>query len=140
MKLSISAAINRLFRKEGINGGYRWTLLRIGWLHVRLHHFTYDDWLGDMHDHAERFISIGLLGKYREETPNGARVYRAPWVRSFPASHAHRLVMVNGGACWTLAITLRPVRTSGFLAPTGWMPWDEYLKQRLEREHDNAFK
>jgi len=140
MKSKISNFIDRLFRMEGINGGCRWTLVRIGWLYVRLHHFTYDDWLGDMHDHAERFISIGLLGKYREETPNGARVYRAPWVRTFPACHRHRLVMVSGGTCWTLAITLKPVRAWGFWTSAGWTPSDEYLKQRLERESYNDSK
>jgi len=117
---------------EGFNGGHRWTLARIGWLSVYLHHFVADDWLGDMHDHPGRIISIGLCGKYREETPGGARIYRAPWVRCFPASYIHRLVMVDGGSCWTIAITLKPVRTWGFWTSAGWMPFDEYLKQRRD--------
>jgi len=130
MKSKISGFIDRFFRKEGFNGGYRWTLARVGWLCVYLHHFVDDDWLGDMHDHPGRIISIGLFGKYREETPGGARIYRAPWVRCFPAAHIHRLVMVGGNSCWTIAITLKPVRTWGFWTRAGWKPWDEYLKTR----------
>src|SRR4051794_37340967 len=114
--------IDRIFRLEEINGGkrcptylYRWTLLTFGKsLSVYLHHFVGDDWSRDMHDHPKRFISIGLAGRYIEETPAGERVYRAPWIRTFPANHIHRLRMINGGGCWTLVIVLRPVREWGF--------------------------
>ena len=130
MKSKILAFIDRAFEGEAMNGGYGWTVVRIGWLQVRLHHFTQDDWLGHMHDHPSRSISIGLRGRYREETPSAARTYRAPWVRTFPASHVHRVMMVDGGACWTLCITLKPVRTCGVFSSAGWMPFEEYLKQR----------
>lgn len=50
MKFKISNFIDHLFRMEGINGGYRWRLARIGLLGVYLHHFVGVDWLGDMHD------------------------------------------------------------------------------------------
>jgi len=134
MKSRIANSIDRLFRKEGINGGYRWRLARIGWLGVYLHHFVDDDWLRDMHDHPYRLVSIGLLGKYREETPTGARIYRAPWVRSFPASHIHRIVMVDDGTCWTIMITLKPVRSWGFWTPAGWTPWDKYVNTDTTRK------
>ena len=127
MKFSISNFIDRLFRMEEMNGGYRWELARVGGLRIDLHHFVTDDWLGDMHDHPARGISIGLFGKYREETPGGARIYRAPWVRCLPASHIHRLVMVDGGSCWTIMITLKPVRSWGFWTPAGWTPWHKYV-------------
>ena len=130
MKFSIFNFIDRLFRMEEMNGGYRWELARVGGLRIDLHHFVTDDWLGDMHDHPARGISIGLFGKYREETPRGARIYRAPWVRSFPASHTHRITMVDRGSCWTIMIMLKPVRTWGFWTSAGWKPWDEYGKAR----------
>jgi len=134
MKSRISNFIDRLFRMEGINGGYRWRLARIGWLGVYLHHFVCNDWLGDMHDHPYRLVSIGLLGKYREETPSGARIYRSPWLRSFPASHIHR-IMVDGGSCWTIMITLKPVRTWGFWTSAGWTPCDKYVNADLTRKN-----
>src|SRR5205807_8851182 len=99
MKFNISNFIDRLFRMEEINGGYRWTLARVGWLRVYLHHFVTDDWLGDMHDHSTRGISIGLFCKYREETSGGSRIYRASWVRSFTSSHIHSYVMWDTWYC-----------------------------------------
>jgi hypothetical protein len=127
MKSKISTLIHRLFQMEEMNGGRRWTVARIGWLSVYLHHFTEDDWVGAMHDHPYRLISIGLLGQYREETPSGAHIYRAPWVRSQPASHTHRIVTVDGDSCWTMVIALRPVRNWGFWTSAGWTPWDKYM-------------
>ena len=82
MKSNVSNFIDRFFRTEGFNGGHRWTLARVGWLSV-ISHFA-DDWLRDMHDHRDRIISLGLLGKYREETPGGARIYRALGCGAFP--------------------------------------------------------
>ena len=69
MKFNISSCIERLFQMEGMNGGYRWRLVRVGWLRINLHHFVIDDWLGDMHDHAARGISIGLFGKSGKKLP-----------------------------------------------------------------------
>ncbi len=143
--------INRIFGLEQINGGdrcptylYRWTLLRIGKsLGIYLHHFVGDDWSLDMHDHPKRFVSIGLKGRYIEETPafppdgrtaDGGkmfiteRVYNAPWIRTFPANHVHRLRMINGGDCWTLVIVFKAVREWGFWHFGEWIPWTEYVK------------
>lgn len=126
--------IDRVFKLEEINGKnrcptylFRWTLLRFPWFSVYLHHFVGDDWSLDLHDHPKRFISIGLSGQYIEETPVGARRYRAPWVRTFPASHIHRLRMIDGGECWTLVIVLKPVRDWGFWHFGRFIPFREYV-------------
>lgn len=126
--------INKLFKLEEINGKnrcptylFRWTLLRLKWFSVYLHHFVGDDWSRDLHDHPKRFISIGLGGQYVEETPAGERTYRAPWVRTFPANHIHRLRMIGGRDCWTLVIVLRPVREWGFWHFGKFIPWREYV-------------
>lgn len=134
--------IDRVFRLEEINGNfrcptylYRWTLFqprrpRVFWrgFGVYLHHFVGDDWSRDFHDHPKRFVSIGLAGQYAEETPAGRRVYRAPWLRTFPASHIHRLSMIEGGDCWTLVIVLRTVREWGFWHDGIFIPWKEYVR------------
>lgn len=124
----------KFFPREEINGRnlcptylYRWTLLRLGEYAVYLHHFVAEDWSKDKHDHPKRFISIGLKGSYCEETPEGEKWFHAPWLRSFPASHIHRL-RLDGGSCWTLVIVLRTVREWGFWPAHGWMRWKEYLK------------
>lgn len=126
--------IDRVFKLEEINGGdmcptylRRWTLF--GWKHwkVYLHHFIGDDWSRDLHDHPKRFVSIGLWGGYIEETPRGRRHYRAPWVRSFPANHIHRIWLPPGGTCWTLVIVGKWERDWGFWHKGHWIHWRRYV-------------
>src|SRR4029077_11965337 len=126
--------IDRIFRLEEINGDdacptylFRWTILKLRWFSVYLHHFVGDDWSRDMRDHPKRFISIGLRGTYIEETPRGEQTYRAPWFRTFPAEHVHRLRLPAGGSCWTLVIVLKPVRPWGFWHASRWVPWRQYV-------------
>lgn len=147
--------LSRLFTLEEINGGqrcptylYRWTLFqprRPRWLWrgvgVYLHRFVGDDWSRDFHDHPKRFVSIGLCGHYVEETPVGPiaegrplswapqfRVFTAPWFRSFPATHIHRLSLLDGRPCWTLVIVLPAVREWGFWHHGEWIHWREYVR------------
>jgi len=133
---------------EEINGGnrcgtylYRWPVLRFiwgKWGKIYLHHFVADDWSLDLHDHPKRFISIGLRGRYVELTPipnsdtKKTETFRAPWIRSFPAEHIHRIRMVRGWLgeledCWTLCIVLKPVRNWGFWHLGQFIPWREYV-------------
>lgn len=129
--------IDKIFRLEEINGKnrcptylFRWTLLRTKWFSAYVHHFVGDDWSLDLHDHPKRFISIGMAGQYIEETPAGERRYRAPWFRTFPANHVHRLRMIDGKDCWTLVIVLKPVREWGFWHFGRFIPWREYVADK----------
>lgn len=138
--------LDKLFGKaEEINGRercptylYRWTLIKRSNYSVYLHHFVADDWSLDLHDHPKRFISIGLWGSYVEETPympasGPARsfsrhrnvLYRAPWIRSFPPEHIHRL-KVNS-SCWTLVIVGKSRREWGFWHQGKFIPWRDYV-------------
>ncbi len=145
--------LNRLFGPpEEINGRhrcptylYRWFLLRTRWFKVYLHHFVADDWSLDLHDHPKRFISIGLRGSYVEVTPDSkivglgetCKIFRAPWIRTFPAEHVHRLKMVRSGGsngsletihdCWTLVIVLRGTREWGFWHGPNFIHWRKYV-------------
>jgi hypothetical protein len=137
--------IDRIFKMEQINGGercptylYRWTVLATRRFSVYLHHFVGDDWSRDMHDHPKRFVSIGLWGRYVEETPAGERVYRAPWIRTFPAHHIHRLRMINRGGCWTLVIVLKRVREWGFWHLGRWIQWRQYVDGEVANEMKNC--
>ena len=146
----ITTLITRLFgAPEEINGAercptylYRWIVLSTRWFKVYLHRFVADDWSRDLHDHPKRFISIGLWGRYVEHGPAGRRrEYRAPWVRTFPAAHIHRITL-PAGDCWTLIIVGRAVREWGFWheepAPWfvdrrqakhwRWIPWHVYVR------------
>lgn len=139
--------LNRLFGKpEEINGAhrcetylYRWIVWSTRWFKAYLHHFVGNDWSRDLHDHPKRFISIGLWGWYVEETPCGLkdwenengkivvmRAYRAPWIRSFPATHIHRLTVPSKN-CWTLVIVLKTVREWGFWHRGRFIEWKQYV-------------
>jgi hypothetical protein len=142
------AILTRLFTLEEINGAdrcptylYRWTLFQPKrpkrfWrgFGIYLHHFVGDDWSRDLHDHPKRFISIGLKGAYRETVGAGSdlqgyeTIYRAPWIRTFPATHIHRLSLINGRPCWTLVIVCRAVRDWGFWHDGVWIHWKTYVK------------
>lgn len=126
----------KLFKVEEINGAgrcptylYRWILLQTRWFNAYLHHFVGDDWSLDLHDHPKRFISIGLWGGYMEARPSQTEStrFRAPWVRTFPADHVHRLWLGPFGSCWTLVITLKTVRPWGFYHLGQFVPWRQYV-------------
>jgi len=147
--------IDRIFKLEEINGDgkcptylYRWTLLSTPWFKIYLHHFVADDWSKDLHDHPKRFITIGLRGGYIEQVPaplgleaaetasahtekrlqmGWYRYWGAPWIRSFEASHTHRIIIPEGEDCWTLCIAFKAVRQWGFWANGKWVPWRQYV-------------
>lgn len=142
--------IDRVFQREEMDGDgrcptylVRWTLLKFwGGRSVYLHHFVGDDWSLDLHDHPKRFISIGLKGAYAEGTPTPPdshdvaalftgitwRIFQAPWVRSFPAQHIHRIELLpDRRPCWTLVIVLRTERRWGFWHRGQFIGWREYV-------------
>lgn len=143
----IQALLTRLFSHEEINGGercptymHRWTLARIGDCAIYLHWFVGDDWTRDLHDHPKRFISIGLAGGYVEQTEawNGqhwrkySQRFRAPWFRSFPATHRHRLRLGHADKdCWTLVIVGPASREWGFWPEGRFLPHRDYLASSL---------
>src|SRR6202034_4752169 len=125
MWMRLKVFLDRTFgTAEEINGGnrcptylFRWTLAKWRGRGIYLHHFVGDDWSRDLHDHPKRFISIGLWGWYIEETPyrgstewaklgNVLTTYHAPWIRTFAATHIHRLSVPTKN-CWTLVIVLK---------------------------------
>lgn len=111
----------------------RWTFLRLLGCAVYLHHFLGDDWSIDPHDHPRRFISVGLKGWYFEDVFDEAGKLRetirfqAPWFRSFPATHIHRVRAKECGDVWTLVIVLRKSRGWGFIQEGRWIPFREYV-------------
>lgn len=157
MRSRLQRWIDRVFEREEMDGDglcatylVRWTLLKLpGRRGIYLHHFVGDDWSRDLHDHPKRFISIGLWGAYLEETfLPGAKecpcenrnehlvgsVYRAPWIRTFPAEHTHRIRLIDGRPCWTLVIVLKTVRPWGFWHRGHWVHWRKYVTSDTARQ------
>lgn len=130
----------KLFKYETMSGNgacpvylRRWTLALGFGCGIYLHHFLGDDWALDPHDHPRRFISIGLRGWYWEDVFNGGGVlesstkYTAPWFRSFPAKHLHRIRAEESANAWTLVIVLPKSRPWGFVRDGVWMPFRDYV-------------
>lgn len=147
--------LSRLFEYETMSGAgacpvylERWTLWEPLGRGVYLHHFLGNDWALDPHDHPRRFISIGLWGWYYEDvflnesqateyglanptecigTPISSTRYQAPWIRSFPADHLHRVRAAECGNCWTLVIVLKKSRKWGFVQNGKWIAFKDYV-------------
>ena len=149
--------LDKIFGKpEEINGAgrcptylYRWTIAKWRGRGIYLHHFVADDWSIDLHDHPKRFISIGLWGRYVELIPDPlfatkTRTFQAPWIRSFPARHIHRIRMVRdwrirGNQLDELQVTASPPVPDG--PPTPYskpisMGFECYLCHTSEDPHD----
>ncbi len=119
---------------------------------VYLHRFDGCDWATDPHDHPKRFWSIGLWGSYYEFTPSNAfavhlcdqrKLFKAPWFRSFPAEHIHRIGMPVGVPhCWTLVFTGKYTKGWGFFMRNGgYMKSRDYFETELRDctgDNDNA--
>jgi len=129
---------------KGPNGNvhfHRLPLFYTRWLCIYIHHFMGDDDFRIPHDHPKRFISFGLWGSYIERVYKKgklieAKIYRAPWIRSFPATHTHRLVSVKNA--WTLVITLPYQKSWGYWEPDGtYYDKDTYAAMLNERINDN---
>lgn len=136
----------RLFFYETMSGNgrcpvylERWTLAEAFGCGLYLHHFLGDDWASDPHDHPRRFVSLGLKGWYWEDVyqrPDpcvhrtvlaSTKKYTAPWLRSFPAAHLHRVRASECGDCWTLVLVLWKCRPWGFVRDGIWTPFKEYV-------------
>ncbi len=138
----------RVTTPEEINGAdrcptymYRWVLLSTRWFKVYIHRFVGDDWSRDLHDHPKRFVTVGLWGRYLEHGPAGRRrLWRAPFFRTFPAAHVHRITLPAGEA-WTLVVVGQTEREWGFWHleddATGdrggsnwrWIHWRTYVEK-----------
>lgn len=142
---SVESLLQKHQPAEEINGGercptylFRWELLSLlgGNCKVYLHKFVGDDWARDLHDHPKRFVSIGLSGWYMERYFDNAtneekeRLFTAPWIRTFPAEHRHRLMGPDHeNPCWTLVIVGPASREWGFWSGgVNLIPWRDYVR------------
>ena len=117
----------------GDNYLHRWYLIpRNPFFNVMLHRFMGSDDDRALHDHPWASMSILLKGALIEVLPfppHGWQHWRR--IKRFRpvfrrATHAHRIVLVNGPA-WTLFITGPVIRPWGFHCPKGWVHWKEFV-------------
>jgi hypothetical protein len=126
----------------------KWTLLSTRWFSIFFHRFNGPDWTRDPHNHPTDFISIGLKGWYAETVYNAdgqalyRRIWRAPWLRRFPARHIHRMCEVGPKGAYTMCLVSPVKQNWGFFVDGKFTTWRDYVKgyrsQRADRDHKAA--
>ena len=116
-----------------LNYLHRWTLCKIGKLHVRIHHILSSDGTPFLHSHPFWYVSIIFKGGYTEQVlvNNELKVitHTAPAIIVRSPSRYHRISEVSG-VCKTLFFTWKAkdwnlMRHSGVATP------DWYAAPRL---------
>jgi hypothetical protein len=79
---------------------------------VRIHHWIGPDDDRACHDHPWWFLTFVLRGAYKDCTPAGAEMLRAPAVRFRPALYQH--YVVPQPSAWTVLVTGPKSRNWGF--------------------------
>jgi len=81
--------------------------------------------LGELAVAATADLVIAAWGANATEC--AAQRFYAPWFRSFPAEHVHRIRLGRFKECWTLVIVFAAVRPWGFWHEGKFIPWKEYV-------------
>lgn len=107
----------------------RYAFPRIGPVRMCLHVFHRSD-ADDLHDHPWPFVSVILWRGYREQSA-GARLKRKwPGMILFrPATHVHRVELVDGKRAISLVFMGRRIREWGFFTRQGWKLWTKYFAE-----------
>jgi hypothetical protein len=122
----------------------KWTLVSTPWFSIFFHKFNGPDWTLDPHDHPTDFLSIGLKGSYVETVYDNQgnelyeRMWRAPWLRTFPATHIHRTSSVGPRGAYTVCIVSRWKQNWGFLLNGKLMPWRDYVRHYRSQRADRT--
>lgn len=115
----------------------RWSLPNADGVFLWVRHYPNTGW-GQVacEGQAQDFNRIGRVpAEWGRWTPAPAppvqRTWRAPWLRTFPATHIHRIGLVDGRPAWSLVIVLKTVRPWGFWNRGQWIPWRQYVDSEL---------
>lgn len=120
---------------DGQMARVRWSQRDIDgrWYYCR--HYPNDGWgLNACEGNAERLNRDGevpwaMSASFQPAPATLTRVYRAPWARTFPATHIHRIELLDDRRpCWTLVVVLRSTREWGFWHGGLFIPWRDYVR------------
>jgi len=113
----------------------RWTLIVFGFS-IRLHHWIKSDDRRFFHDHSCNLTSIVLKGQYKNVTPKGETLVKAPSIWHAKAEARHYLDIPEGGA-WTLLFFGRPRRKWGFYVNNHkWRPLRYFHKYGIIQDEN----
>lgn len=100
---------------------------------IYLHHILRSDADRELHDHPWDFLSLILLGGYREESPVGRLSRKLPGMVLFRrAEHRHRVLLVNDRPAWTLVFTSGKKRSWGFWRGAAFIPWRAFVARKCD--------
>lgn len=121
---------------------------------ARIHQILRSDADRHLHDHPADSTSIILRGCYWEEMPedqaqpcalDATRYTRecrgAGTVVHRRAEDRHRLIVPDGGECWSLFLFGPRRREWGFHvpeAPGGWVQWEEYEREWAVKDYEET--
>lgn len=101
---------------------------------IFLHKFIKGD-PDDLHDHPWPYATLIIKGGYWEYTKKG-KFWRAPGhFRISKADSFHRIELEPGVTCWTIFMPGIKQKEWGFLCNNTWIPYEEYLRDRYEKEN-----
>jgi len=135
---AIRAVVDRIFRRENIANGalHRWTLLRgpAGRCTCTISAAPTRARCTTTPSASPRSCCGAAMSRKPRTRPRcrRRRQFRAPCVRSFEASHLHRIRPLPGG-CWTLVLVGPKVREWGFVHNDEWIHWRRWHEVYDER-------
>jgi hypothetical protein len=117
---------------------HRWFLWpRCRWLNCYLHHFVGSDDPTALHDHPWWFLSLCLVGRYREISQGATQLRRPGTLVLRRPEHRHRVQLLPNAdgterGCWTIIITGPRIRPWGFWCTNPdnetarFVPWQQF--------------
>ena len=119
----------------------RWTIIECNAFKLCIHKFLRSD-ADVMHDHPWNFWTFIVRRGYIEETPSeryedscsstGELKHKRIKPFSFlwrPATHRHRVILMDNKPAWTIVLMGKYVRQWGFWTTKGWQIWNKYFKE-----------
>lgn len=138
----IERILNRLFKRreipncEGSVYLKRWLVIRTEPFAIFLHKFERSDEDRALHDHPWPFITFILWRGYIEHywARGKQRLdFRGPLTIHYrPATHMHRVELVEDKPAWTIVIRFRKKRDWGFWENGKWIQWNKWWQDKCE--------
>lgn len=119
--------IGREIDGETVDYMIRYTVFRLSFFKIMIHHIIHSDLDPAMHDHPFAFFHVILSGNYSEINSAGKHFRRRGYFAFRSSTYVHRLLLNNNKSVWTLFIRGPKVRSWGFWCRRTWIHWSDYV-------------
>lgn len=110
----------------------RWYVFRTNPFAIFIHRFFRSDEDRALHDHPWSFITFIIWRGYNEYQADGVHRRWPLTVHYRPATHRHRVELIDGKPCWTIVFRFREHRMWGFWEKSGFIPWNKWWQNNCE--------